>query len=160
LVYVSEIRTPHPAEGGPSNTQATRAPYQESLLTPPRNPPSDQESRPSPPVSPVVVTPEPKPEPPPPPESGIALRTAPKTEVLAQDPEPAPLPPVNSVYVLRTAPKKEELINQLGGSPESERAVQAGLDWLIRHQADDGSWSDACLGPKSEQPGSRCEPMS
>jgi hypothetical protein len=49
------------------------------------------------------------------------------------------------------------LISQLGGSPESERAVQAGLDWLIRHQAEDGSWSNACLGSKSEQPSSLCE---
>jgi hypothetical protein len=63
---------------------------------------------------------------------------------------------LGSVYELRTAPRKEALILELGGTPETEAAVQAGLDWLVRHQAADGSWSSACLGPKRDQPLSRC----
>ena len=35
--------------------------------------------------------------------------------------------------------------------------MQDGLNWLIRHQADDGSWSNACLGPKASNPVSKCE---
>jgi hypothetical protein len=51
-----------------------------------------------------------------------------------------------SVYAKRTAPKREEWIEQLGGSTISEKAVRDGLDWLARHQAGDGSWSNRCLG--------------
>jgi hypothetical protein len=60
-------------------------------------------------------------------------------------------------YVLRTRKDKTEWIGQLGGSVETEGCVQMGLDWLVRHQADDGFWSSACLGPKHSNPGSKCE---
>jgi hypothetical protein len=59
-------------------------------------------------------------------------------------------------YVLRTRKDKKAWIAQFGGSAETEGCVQAGLDWLIRHQAEDGSWSDACLSPRGN-PRSRCE---
>jgi hypothetical protein len=36
---------------------------------------------------------------------------------------------------------KARLIRREGGSVESEKAVQAGLDWLARHQRADGAWS-------------------
>jgi hypothetical protein len=32
-----------------------------------------------------------------------------------------------------------------------------GLDWLVRHQADDGSWSSECVGSKQKNARSRCE---
>lgn len=51
-----------------------------------------------------------------------------------------------SVYAERTAPDRQEVVQKRGGSPISEQAVQAGFDWLARHQAQDGSWSDRCLG--------------
>jgi prenyltransferase beta subunit len=60
-------------------------------------------------------------------------------------------------YVLRTKKDKAKWIGQFGGSPETEGCVQMGLDWLVRHQADDGFWSNACLGPKGRNPGSKCE---
>jgi Squalene-hopene cyclase C-terminal domain/Prenyltransferase and squalene oxidase repeat len=60
-------------------------------------------------------------------------------------------------YVLRTRKDKTEWIGQFGGSVETEGCVQKGLDWLVRHQADDGFWSSACLGPKHSNPGSKCE---
>jgi hypothetical protein len=59
-------------------------------------------------------------------------------------------------YELRTRPDKKKWIAEFGGSPETEVCVQAGLDWLVRHQAEDGSWSPDCLGPSS-RPHSRCE---
>lgn len=46
------------------------------------------------------------------------------------------------IYGMRTDPHREQLIVSLGGTRESETAVQAGLEWLARHQADDGHWSD------------------
>lgn len=51
---------------------------------------------------------------------------------------------------------KGRLLKEYGGSEASEHAVDLGLDWLARHQNDDGSWSldgfgklcnGACSGP-------------
>ena len=50
---------------------------------------------------------------------------------------------VKGIFSLRTAVNRAQLVANLGGSHESELAVQNGLEWLARHQADDGSWSDA-----------------
>jgi len=60
-------------------------------------------------------------------------------------------------YVLRTRKDKAKWIGQFGGSAETEGCVQMGLDWLVRHQADDGSWSSECLGPKGTNALSKCE---
>jgi Squalene-hopene cyclase C-terminal domain/Prenyltransferase and squalene oxidase repeat len=60
-------------------------------------------------------------------------------------------------YVLRTRKDKAKWIAQFGGSVETEGCVQDGLNWLVRHQADDGSWSSACLGPKASNPLSKCD---
>ena len=32
-------------------------------------------------------------------------------------------------------------IRKFGGTPKSERAVQSGLEWVVRHQRGDGGWS-------------------
>lgn len=56
----------------------------------------------------------------------------------------------NGIYTERTAPDRQQRIIGRGGSPESEAAVQAGLNWLARHQANDGHWSD---GQKCEAGG-------
>ncbi len=58
------------------------------------------------------------------------------------------------LFSLRTAPNREQLILSLGGTKESEMAVQAGLSWLARHQADDGHWSDDV---KCEHGGQKCQ---
>jgi hypothetical protein len=36
---------------------------------------------------------------------------------------------------------KAELVRREGGTVHSERAVTVGLDWLVRHQRQDGGWS-------------------
>src|SRR5262249_38307826 len=59
-------------------------------------------------------------------------------------------------YELRTRPDKTRWIAEFGGTPETEQCVQDGLDWLVRHQADEGCWSPGCLGPQG-QPASKCE---
>jgi len=68
-----------------------------------------------------------------------------------------PTPKADSVYAERTTENKEEFVKKRGGSPISEVAVQSGLDWLSRHQAQNGSWSNGCLGNGS---GSCCERTS
>ncbi|HVC96908.1 MAG TPA: hypothetical protein VND64_24730, partial [Pirellulales bacterium] len=63
-------------------------------------------------------------------------------------------PEALGLYSLRTAPKREEWVAQLGGTPTSETAVGMGLEWLARHQMEDGHWGPDCLG---HSPDSRCE---
>ena len=59
------------------------------------------------------------------------------------------------LYAKRTQGDRDQWIASYGGSTISEAAVNGGLQWLARHQADDGSWSDRCLGAAS--PESKCE---
>lgn len=46
-----------------------------------------------------------------------------------------------TAYLLRQAEVRKESIDLLGGTKESEAAVERGLDWLAAHQNRDGSWS-------------------
>lgn len=50
----------------------------------------------------------------------------------------------------RGGPAKAKLLRREGGTVHSEKAVEDGLDWLVRHQRSDGGWSlnyhAQCLG--------------
>lgn len=46
-----------------------------------------------------------------------------------------------SAYQLRQGEVRKEAIDLLGGTKESEAAVERGLDWLAAHQNSNGSWS-------------------
>ncbi len=41
----------------------------------------------------------------------------------------------------RSSAERAKLVRREGGTVESEKAVELGLDWLARHQRKDGSWS-------------------
>ncbi|HET6878931.1 MAG TPA: prenyltransferase/squalene oxidase repeat-containing protein [Pirellulales bacterium] len=69
------------------------------------------------------------------------------TEVAAVTSQPL------GIYSERTRPDREKWIAGVGGTPVSEQAVAGGLDWLARHQSEDGHWGPDCLGAN----GSRCE---
>ncbi len=60
-------------------------------------------------------------------------------------------------YVLRTKKDKTKWIARFGGSVQTEGCVQDGLNWLVRHQGDDGSWSNLCVGDPARNPLSKCE---
>lgn len=68
-------------------------------------------------------------------------------QVVASEPEPLGL------YAKRTQKDRETWIGEVGGTAASELGVTEGLDWLARHQDEDGHWGPDCLGPK----GSRCD---
>ncbi len=59
------------------------------------------------------------------------------------------------LYARRTMAGREAWIARFGGNEASEQAVADALEWLARHQADDGSWSNRCLQPG--QSDFRCE---
>ena len=40
----------------------------------------------------------------------------------------------------RSGMTRAKLVRREGGSAESEQSVEDGLDWLVRHQREDGSW--------------------
>lgn len=97
---------------------------------------------------------------PPPPPSGRAAHSGspqPTFDQLTQPPVPLAtiekfdgprelpeIPPeiaaAEDLGAVRSEPSREVLVERLGGTPESERAVTAALDWLARHQSPDGRW--------------------
>lgn len=52
-----------------------------------------------------------------------------------------PLPEIPEVYRSRVAPNRSALAREAGASPASEEAVARALEWLARHQDDDGRWN-------------------
>ena len=44
------------------------------------------------------------------------------------------------MYKLRVMPNRSDVTQHHGGSPETEKAVQAALKWLADNQAADGRW--------------------
>ena len=62
----------------------------------------------------------------------LGLPTGPMLEAPLRGPDP---------LVLRHDPKKRvEIIERLGGNPETEKAVMRALDWFTRNQEKNGSW--------------------
>ena len=75
------------------------------------------------------------------------LRVAEARQATAEAPQ--------GLYARRTMADRKSWIGQYGGSEASETAVADALEWLARHQADDGSWSDRCVG--TGHPEAKCE---
>jgi hypothetical protein len=48
-------------------------------------------------------------------------------------------PPPNP-YAQRAPQRREEILEEMGGTAETERAVAMALDWLARHQSRNGRW--------------------
>jgi hypothetical protein len=59
----------------------------------------------------------------------------------ANGPHFAATPELAAPFSGRQAAARARLVRREGGSVESERAVELGLDWIARHQRSDGSWS-------------------
>ena len=83
--------------------------------------------------------PDPKPEP-------LGVPEDPNLGVVADTPK--------ALYEERTKPKTPEWLAQRGGTIESQKAVDDGLNWLARHQGDGGHWGSDCLGTGAD---SRCD---
>lgn len=81
------------------------------------------------------------------PPGGVGLRPRPTETGGVQDGGSVKATPVllASIYSKRTLAGRWRWIEQSGGSPQSEQAVATGLEWLARHQANDGAWTSHCL---------------
>ena len=53
----------------------------------------------------------------------------------------------------RSEAVRAQILRREGGTPASERAVTEGLNWLSRHQRDDGGWSLDTSNECRQQPG-------
>lgn len=54
--------------------------------------------------------------------------------------------PLPDVYQLRMARRRRAVIEQQGGSQQTEQAVEAALKWLAAHQSPDGRWGVSQFG--------------
>jgi hypothetical protein len=113
------------------------------------------------PDEPLAIIASPSKEPPPDDRKGIIADAPPMPEplgvpkdkklgIVADTPE--------GLYGARTKPKTFKWLAQRGGTIDSEKAVNDGLDWLARHQGQDGHWGADCLGGADRH--SRCEKRS
>ncbi len=78
-------------------------------------------------------------------ESGGTIETHPLVAKLARqaggDLGSAARAEISPEFSLRTGEMRRQAARSLGGSPDTERAVELGIAWLAAHQAPDGSWS-------------------
>jgi outer membrane biosynthesis protein TonB len=65
--------------------------------------------------------------------------------------QPAAPPTANTPYSLRDAPGRLGLVEQQGGSGQTEAAVDAALNWLTEVQSRDGRWDGDEFGAGQEQ---------
>ncbi len=58
-------------------------------------------------------------------------------------PASSPVPSPGNTKLDRSPAARRQRVQQYGGSPETEDAVEAGLAWLAAHQSPDGHWDRA-----------------
>lgn len=88
------------------------------------------------------------------PEKTGVVAAKPQAGLPVEPPPAIPAPKPEGLFAERTKPKTKERLVELGGTPQSQAAVDEGLNWLARHQAYDGHWGADCVGAGA---GSRCE---
>jgi hypothetical protein len=64
-----------------------------------------------------------------------------EAERVAEAPPAGPTPSVPETYADRIGSRRAAAAAARGGSPETERAVQAALTWLAANQSSDGRWN-------------------
>lgn len=69
-------------------------------------------------------------------------------------PRPAPISP--RFMGPRTGPEKPKALAKYGGDSSTEKAVEAGLQWLARHQQEDGFWDADGFPARCEASGPKC----
>ncbi len=62
--------------------------------------------------------------------------------------------PISAPFAGRDLARKgsSNTIRKFGGTVRSEKAVQSGLEWVVRHQRDDGGWSLDCTHQCKNKP--------
>ncbi|MDP6380700.1 MAG: terpene cyclase/mutase family protein, partial [Phycisphaerae bacterium] len=70
------------------------------------------------------------------------VQTAMAAFAVEVSPPPKTLPKAAKklIYKLRKPEERKKIIKELGASEDTEKAVQAALEWLAKNQSDDGRW--------------------
>ncbi|MCC7139471.1 MAG: hypothetical protein IT460_13700 [Planctomycetes bacterium] len=88
--------------------------------------------------------------------AGAALPARPALP--ADAPAPVPAPALAPRFVgPRTGPARAAALTQHGGDAASERAVEAALDWLARHEAEEGGWDADGFPARCAAGAARCD---
>ena len=123
--------------------------YKPGHDTPQPPEPEDEEPppEPEPPLEPEPAPepePKPTPQPPTPPEPEPApAPLPPKTKAAPVLEMPGGPEPARDLFAARSPATRRTALRRWGGTPGSEKAVDAGLDWLRRHQdPGTGRWAD------------------
>jgi hypothetical protein len=74
--------------------------------------------------------------------------------VRADEPSAVPAP---RLLGPRSGPEKAKALAANGGTAATEKAVAEGLDWLVRHQEEDGSWDADGFAAHCEKGGPPCD---
>lgn len=77
-----------------------------------------------------------------------------------EPPVPPPAPPARQAPRFlgpRTGPERAKALTKYGGDAATEKAVEAGLDWLARHQGADGGWDADGFGQRCAAGGPACD---
>lgn len=86
----------------------------------------------------------------------VVLATIARATRADDGPAPAPKPAARFVAP-RRGPERDKALAREGGTAATEKAVEAGLDWLARHQGDDGSWDADGFPTRCEKGGAACD---
>jgi hypothetical protein len=71
--------------------------------------------------------------------------------------EPAPLPAARFVGPRLPGKERDEAFKRGGGTSEAAKAIEGGLDWLLRHADPGGGWDADGFPDRCEAKGKRCE---
>jgi hypothetical protein len=66
---------------------------------------------------------------------------------------PTEVAPPADAFTQRDEAVREEIVEAMGGSKETEKAVAMAMDWLARHQSADGRWDSDGFDPSGRQGG-------
>ena len=110
------------------------------------------------PVIDPLPTPLEEPDPPPIPAAKPIEEQTPAadSEVVAEPPASEFGVPQGAEGSRRSGAARQRALAQQGGNGATESAVKAGLDWLLRHQDSDGSWSPDQFHKNCSDRVSRC----
>lgn len=112
------------------------APEPEPAAQPEEPQPADEQ-----PVEPEQTESEATPKPETPAQPPREQQPTPPTE-----PTPTNETPLPSTYVDRFAKDRDQLVEQRGGSEQTEQAVSAALGWLAKAQSNNGGWDASKFG--------------
>src|SRR5688500_649608 len=88
----------------------------------------------------------------------LVLLALPGAPAHAQDPAQAEAPALPAPRWIgpRTGPERKKAGQRYGATDATEKAVAAGLDWLARHQDEDGGWDADGFDVHCSKDGPRC----